>query len=155
MSSVNMKESYFKSLNFNFVKRLREFRVSTKLTQAQFATRIGVKPSYISKIEAGKQMPSALFIKSVCYEFGVTQEWLVDGEGDPVPEPVKESEEPFIDFELLTEVITGIERFLRSEDLELDPKPKARLIVILYDRFHSAKERPQKRVIQEYLKLAS
>ena len=59
-----------------------------------------------------------------------------------------------IDLELLTEV-KGIERFLRSEDLELDPDPKAKLIVILYDRFYSAKERPKTKVIRDYLRLAS
>lgn len=86
--------------------------------------------------------------------YKVNLHWLLTGEGDPDGAGPETVQEP-MDLELLTEVVIGIERFLRSENLELDPKPKARLIVLLYDRFHSAKERPKKKVIQEYLKLAS
>ena len=52
--------------------------------KSEFARRIDVTPSYISKLS--KQLdecrPSNLVIKRICKEFGVNEDWLVYNEGE-------------------------------------------------------------------------
>ena len=140
------------SKNKNFSDRLQDI-VKGKLgwNKTKFSKEVKIHLNSATNYLENGVVPEWDILIRICEKIGTTTDYMLKGVESELP---REPEEPFIDFELLTEVITGIERFLRSEDLELDPKPKARLIVILYDRFHSAKERPKKRVIREYLKLA-
>lgn len=62
--------------------RLKLIRKNEKLTQTDFATRVLVSASYISKVESGKEIPSDIFIKLVALEFKTSYEWLKDGKGE-------------------------------------------------------------------------
>lgn len=51
-------------------------------TQAEFAERIHLTQSYISRIAAGAKTPSDRTIFDICREFNVSEAWLRDGEGE-------------------------------------------------------------------------
>ena len=61
------------------VKRLREV---LHLSQKDFAARIGIVPSYLSEIEAGKFKPGFRFFKKIASVFCVNADWLIVGRGD-------------------------------------------------------------------------
>lgn len=60
--------------------KVKEIRISLNLSQEDFVSRlnINITRASISKIESGKQMPSAEFIKSVVEKYNVSPYWLLD-----------------------------------------------------------------------------
>ena len=62
--------------------RIKDVRKEKKLTQAAFAENLGITPSYVSKLEAGKENASDTLLKLICMEFEVNQQWLMNGEGE-------------------------------------------------------------------------
>lgn len=53
------------------VKKLREAREKSGLTQADVAKRLGVTQSYISKIEAGQVSISIILLKKLSKVYGI------------------------------------------------------------------------------------
>jgi transcriptional regulator with XRE-family HTH domain len=53
------------------------------LNQGSFAKKLEVTPGYVSNIVTGRNEPSTIFIKAICYEFGVNRKWVETGKGDP------------------------------------------------------------------------
>lgn len=64
-------------------ERVKELRKSLGLTLEKFGERLGVGKTAISKIEKGENNLSDQMFKSICREYGVREEWLRSGEGDP------------------------------------------------------------------------
>lgn len=64
-------------------QRVKSIRISQDLTQRAFADRLGISDGALSQIESGRTVPSDQTIRSICREFGVSEEWLRTGEGDP------------------------------------------------------------------------
>ena len=62
--------------------RMKFIRKKEGLKQADFAKRVLVSASYISKVESEKETPSDIFIKLVALEFGISYIWLKDGVGN-------------------------------------------------------------------------
>jgi transcriptional regulator with XRE-family HTH domain len=62
-------------------KRIRALRKEKKLTQSDFAKKIGRDASTVSKIESGELESSGLITISICNTFGVRKEWLLTGKG--------------------------------------------------------------------------
>lgn len=62
--------------------RMKFIRKKENLKQVDFAKRVLVSASYISKVESGKEIPSDIFVKLVSLEFGISYKWLKDGDGD-------------------------------------------------------------------------
>lgn len=65
-------------------ERIKRLRLSQepKMSQEQFGRRIGATPTVISRYEAGlREVPSTV-IHSICREFNVCREWLVNGKGE-------------------------------------------------------------------------
>lgn len=54
-----------------------------RMTQAQFAEKIGMNPSNISKVLTGKMTISEAMINRVVVDMGVSKAWLRDGVGVP------------------------------------------------------------------------
>ncbi len=50
------------------------------MTQAEFANRIGVAPSYLSSIERGNDEPGATKLLAISREFDKSVDWLLTGE---------------------------------------------------------------------------
>lgn len=62
--------------------RIKQLRKSLKLTQAEFANKIGLGGNTIARYELGDRAPSNAVIQSICREFHVREEWLRTGVGD-------------------------------------------------------------------------
>lgn len=68
----------------NSSDRLRYLRKELlHLTLEQFGNRIGLKKNSLSQIENGKNSLTDQNIISICREFGVREDWLRTGEGEP------------------------------------------------------------------------
>lgn len=62
--------------------RMKLIRKEEGLKQSDFADRVLVSASYISKVESNKEIPSEIFTKLVSLEFHISYAWLKDGSGD-------------------------------------------------------------------------
>lgn len=62
--------------------RFKELRKELKLTQEEFAEKIGLSRSYINLIEMGKKIPADRTIKDICRTFNVNYSWMDTGEGN-------------------------------------------------------------------------
>lgn len=61
-------------------EKILQFRKKLKLTQKEFADRIGYSRTYLSDIEVGKTHASMRFVNSVTKEFGITYQELKGNE---------------------------------------------------------------------------
>lgn len=59
--------------------RIKKIRLTAKLTQQQFADRLGLSRNFIAVIETSDRRPSDRTITDICREFGVSLAWLRDG----------------------------------------------------------------------------
>ncbi len=73
-------------------KRLLMVRKTLNVSQAEFATKIGISRSAVCKIESGENTPSEQTIRMTCTEYNVNESWLRFGEGDMF-RPVSRDEE--------------------------------------------------------------
>lgn len=62
--------------------RVKEVRKALKLTLEEFGVKVGVTKQTISRIENGINNLTDQMIKSICREFNVNYDWLMDGDGD-------------------------------------------------------------------------
>lgn len=63
--------------------RLKDYRKSHKLSQTEFAASVGISQVALSQYELGTRPIPDVFIKSVCAVYGLSEDWLRTGEGDP------------------------------------------------------------------------
>lgn len=61
-------------------KRIRQIRLTSGLTQKEFAHALGIVQGFLSGIECGKKEPSATLLYALCHKFGVNEAWLLDGD---------------------------------------------------------------------------
>ncbi len=62
--------------------RVKKVRKACQLTQGEFAGRLGVERSLISKIEGEKVLLTPLLRRILCQEFAVREDWLLRGRGE-------------------------------------------------------------------------
>lgn len=78
-------------------ERLKELRKELKITQQEFADKIGSKRNTVAKYETGVNMPSTAVISLICTKFHVNEDWLRTGNGDMFIEMTKDEQiEEFI-----------------------------------------------------------
>lgn len=63
-------------------ERIRELRKLLGFTLEKFGAPLGVGKTAISKIENGERGVTDQMVKSICREYNVNEEWLIDGIGD-------------------------------------------------------------------------
>ncbi len=63
-------------------ERLKEIRISQGLTQKQMSEKIGVTEATVSRMESGKSAITEQTVKSLCREFNINKDWLLNGEGE-------------------------------------------------------------------------
>jgi transcriptional regulator with XRE-family HTH domain len=63
-------------------ERIKNVRNTLKLTQQEFADRIGCSRSGFANYESGRNEPINPVISAICREFNVSETWLRTGEGD-------------------------------------------------------------------------
>lgn len=62
--------------------RIQQIRKTAKMTQDEFADKIGLSKNFVWMIEKGERTPSERTIKDICREFKVNYDWLVNVTGD-------------------------------------------------------------------------
>lgn len=62
------------------------------LTKTDFAARINISQSFISRLVSGEKLPSDRTIADICREFNISEVWLRTGEGEPHMERDKAEE---------------------------------------------------------------
>lgn len=96
-------------------ERLKFLRKSVlDITQEEFAKKIDVSTSNIGGLEIGRTNLTERVIKSICTTFGVSEEWLRDGIGDPIADGEKH-------------VLYQLKEYFDLEDIDID-------IVMTYSR---------------------
>ena len=63
-------------------ERIKMIRNNAKLTQQDFADRIGIKRNTVALYESGNCGVSDAVIKLICREFSIHEHWLRTGEGE-------------------------------------------------------------------------
>jgi transcriptional regulator with XRE-family HTH domain len=104
-------------------ERIRELRIMLGLSQEDFGARIGLKSkASVSKIEKGVNGTTDQTIKSICREFGVDEDWLRTGKGDPFPE----TQSNIIQFSKAHPEMTAIDRAIMEAYFSLtEPQKEA------------------------------
>lgn len=66
-------------------ERIKTIRINIfHLTGAEFGARLGLSQSSITNIECGRRAVTDRLIRDICKEFGVCEEWLRTGVGEPL-----------------------------------------------------------------------
>lgn len=101
--------------------RIKEVRTKLKITQQEFADRIGLSRGGLANYEIGRNEPINSVIVAICREFNVREEWLRTGE-EPMFAPVNRDKEieAFMDTVMKSES-ADFRRRLVSVLSKLDP----------------------------------
>jgi transcriptional regulator with XRE-family HTH domain len=67
-------------------------KLGRKITQQEFADKLGLSQNYIWQIENGDRVPSERTLSDICREFGCNEIWLRTGEGDPFQEESRQEQ---------------------------------------------------------------
>lgn len=62
--------------------RIKKIRKELKLTQQEFASRIGTSQNVLANYETGRRNPSSSVVNNICKTFHVNEIWLRTGEGE-------------------------------------------------------------------------
>lgn len=63
--------------------RILKVRKDNKLTQDAFAEKLNLSKNFVWMLEKGERIPSDRTISDICREFGVNEDWLRTGAGEP------------------------------------------------------------------------
>jgi transcriptional regulator with XRE-family HTH domain len=66
----------------NVIKRFIQARKHLRLTQADLATSLGFKQSYISNIEKGRNEVTSNIVIAMYRLYNISPEWLITGQGE-------------------------------------------------------------------------
>lgn len=61
--------------------RIKAIRKEAKLTQDEFAEKVGLSKNFVWMIENGERIPSDRTILDICRVFSINEQWLRTGEG--------------------------------------------------------------------------
>lgn len=71
--------------------RIKQVRKDAKLTQKEFAKKLGLKQNTVATYEIGKIGVSDAVLLSICREFNINEEWLRTGTGE-MKAPINEDD---------------------------------------------------------------
>lgn len=106
-------------------ERVKEIRKALSLTLEKFGEKIGVQKSAVSKIERGDVILTDQMAKSICREFNVNYDYLVNGEGDMfsnLPQTILDDLCVQYDLDALDRLIVEMYIDLPSQDREVIKK---------------------------------
>lgn len=63
-------------------ERIKHIRQTEKLTQIEFAEKIGISRVGLQKLESGENSPREQTVRVICSEFGISRRWLETGDGE-------------------------------------------------------------------------
>lgn len=100
----------------NMKDRIKEIRNLYGMTQAEFSEKLGVSRNYTSLLESGDRVPSEQLVKSICREFNIRYDWLVNGE-EPMMIPQDKYDE------LIQTILHNKSEFMRSAVMTISRIP--------------------------------
>ena len=109
--------------------RIKAVRIQNGLPQHAFAKSIGIAQSYLSELEKGKKTPSETLLIALSYRYALEIEWLMSGKGQMAGPKPRQT----LDLEFMREVIEAAEAVFEQEQVNLPPRKKAELLVLLYE----------------------
>ena len=117
-------------------ERIKEIRRSSGLSQTDFAERLGTTRGVITNLEGEKTSPNEPFIKLICREFNVNEDWLRTGEGEML-EQTRASvlDRLSTEYDLSREQRSVIEAFL-----DLDPQERDVILKYVHNVFDRSAE---------------
>ena len=59
------------------ILRLKELRKEKNLSQAEFASKIGMQQQQYSRYEKGEREPQLKHIRKICKQFEISADWLL------------------------------------------------------------------------------
>ena len=111
--------------------RIKNLRKTLKLTQQEFADRLGIKRGTMANYEIGRNEPIDAVVSIICREFNVSEKWLRTGEGEMfVQEPIFNLEDY-----AKQRGVSDLEREILKLDLDLDADIRKKLIQHFKERF--------------------
>lgn len=111
--------------------RLATVRKETKLTQTEFAERVGVsRRAYVNYERGEREIPSAFVIK-LYNKFSINPNWILLGKGQKTESLLSE---------LIEDAVIAVGTFRVLKQLESDPKRDAKLVMLLVDYFKQDRE---------------
>lgn len=78
--------------NISYHDRLLKIREENRLTQSEFARKLGVKQSYYSELERGKRDLTTKVIEAIINNFEVSADWLITGKEDAIQSNITNSD---------------------------------------------------------------
>ncbi|WFC42301.1 helix-turn-helix transcriptional regulator [Pseudoxanthomonas sp. SE1] len=111
-------------------ERLAAVREDQRLSQIEFAERLGLSPRAYQNYERGERELPAAVLTTLHAVFGLDPLWVLIGPGRD-PRKAGASVKP----DILEAVIIGVESHLQRTHKKLAPAKKARLIKVLYLQF--------------------
>ena len=121
-------------------ERIRQVRRDKKMNQTDFGKTISVSQNYLSAIEKNDNLATDKIIKLICLSYGVSEDWLRNGEG-----PMYSAEDS--DSERFRQAATGIEmaddkRAMAALEIYWSLSPEDRKIIWkMFEKVHKKRER--------------
>lgn len=84
-------------------ERIKQVRERSHMTQNELADLIGTSRSVVANIENNRVKPREWFIRSICREFSINENWILNGNGDIVSSKTNNYDE------LLNDIISKLE----------------------------------------------
>lgn len=112
-------------------ERIKQIRKALKLTQQEFADRLGIKRGGVANYELGRNKPIDAVISLICREFNVNEEWLRHGTGEMFQEQSTLSLDDYAANHHLTDIEIKILRLY----MELDEATRKNLLDMLKKAF--------------------
>lgn len=72
--------------------RILKVRKDNNLTQDSFAEKLNLSKNFVWMLEKGERIPSDRTISDICREFGVNEDWLRTGAGEPTVKRTRNQE---------------------------------------------------------------
>lgn len=101
-------------------EKIKTLRKKLKLTQSDFADKLGLSQNTIANYECDRRTPSDQVIKSICREFNVNRFWLegnedIDDDNMLLPKPEGLLDELKVQYKLSDIEVEVLENFLELD----------------------------------------
>ena len=134
-----------------------------KETLNSLSHKLGVNRNTILSYKKGMGDLKGIVIENLVLKFNINPNWLLLGKG-PIyikdgsyseTNSTEEIDNVPLNYQLLQEIISGVESWLDDRALELDPDAKAELICLLYDQFSSDSGRYDSGTLERFMRLGT
>lgn len=97
-------------------QRIRQVRLSRKLTQQAFSRSLGIVQGFLCGIERGKKIPSDTLLIALSHLYEINMQWLVSGTGTMAA--VQETDNGQVHFPLLKRIPDTLPEQIDDNDIE-------------------------------------